>query len=113
MITMTIGLVREFGMRLKRVYIEITNVCNLSCEFCKKHHRENRYMTKEEFEHILDQIKNDTKYIYLHVKGEPLLHPEVDTFVKLAYEKGFYINLTTNRHNIKKSFGNNQIFASN
>ena len=83
-------------MRFKRVYIEITNVCNLKCEFCKPHNRQNRFMTLKEFNFILDEIKNYTEYIYLHVKGEPLLHPNFDEFVKLAFDEGFKINLTTN-----------------
>ena len=83
-------------MRFKRVYIEITNVCNLKCSFCPPHNRANRFMEFEEFKHILNQIKPYTQYIYLHVKGEPLLHPNVDEFIKYAYEEGFYINLTTN-----------------
>ncbi|MBR4110106.1 MAG: SPASM domain-containing protein [Clostridia bacterium] len=83
-------------MRFKRVYIEITNVCNLSCSFCLPHHRESRFMSFEEFDFILGQVKPFTNYIYLHVKGEPLLHPDVDRFIEHAYNLGFYINLTTN-----------------
>ena len=83
-------------MRFKRVYIEITNVCNLNCEFCLPHHRENRFMSFDEFDSILQKIKPFTKYIYLHVKGEPLLHTEVDKFIKHSFDEGFYINLTTN-----------------
>ena len=83
-------------MRFKRIYIEITNICNLSCEFCEPHNRLNRFMKIEEFEQILNKISNFSSYIFLHVKGEPLLHPEVDEFIKLAHKKGFSINLTTN-----------------
>lgn len=89
-------------MRFKRVYIEITNVCNLKCSFCPPHKRENRFMTFYEFKSILEKIKPYTEYIYLHVKGEPLLHPEFDTFVKYAFNKGFKINLTTNGTLLKK-----------
>ena len=83
-------------MRFKRIYIEITNVCNLNCEFCEPHNRENRFMTLVEFESVLNKISNYSSYIYLHVKGEPLLHPDFDKIVKLAYSKDFQINLTTN-----------------
>lgn len=83
-------------MRFKRVYIEITNVCNLKCSFCLPHSRENRFMTFEEFKIILEKIKPFTNYIYLHIKGEPLLHPNVDKFIKYAFDEGFQINLTTN-----------------
>ena len=83
-------------MRFKRIYIEITNICNLNCDFCEPHNRENRFMEIEEFDEILDKISTYTSYIYLHVKGEPLLHPKFDEFVKHAHSKGFQINLTTN-----------------
>lgn len=83
-------------MRFKRIYIEITNVCNLNCDFCAPHNRENRFMKIEEFEEILNKISSYTSHIYLHVKGEPLLHSQFPKFVKLAHSKGFQINLTTN-----------------
>lgn len=83
-------------MRFKRIYIEITNICNLKCSFCLPHNRENKFMTFDEFKLILNKIKPFTNYIYLHVKGEPLLHPDVDQFIKYAFEKDFKINLTTN-----------------
>jgi len=51
---------------------------------------------------ILDQIKAHTEYIYFHVKGEPLLHPEIDKFLDICYEKGFKVNLTTNGTLINK-----------
>lgn len=83
-------------MRFKRIYIEITNVCNLNCSFCAPHNREPRFMNFDEFKQILLKIKPFTDYIYLHVKGEPLLHLDVDKFIEYAYNEGFKINLTTN-----------------
>ena len=83
-------------MEFKKIYIEITNICNLNCSFCPPHKRQNEYMSFDNFKHILEQIRPFTKYIYLHVKGEPLLHPEFDTFVKYANEQGFLVNITTN-----------------
>ncbi|EYE88741.1 Fe-S oxidoreductase [Fervidicella metallireducens AeB] len=82
--------------KLKKIYVEITNVCNLSCSFCTKTNREPEFMTLETFNKILEQIKHHTKFIYFHVKGEPLLHPELDKFLDLCYDKGFKVNITTN-----------------
>ncbi len=82
--------------RFKKIYIEITNVCNLQCDFCAPHHRADRFLQLDEFERILTEIAPYGWHIYLHVKGEPLLHPEVDAFVRLAKSRGFFINLTTN-----------------
>lgn len=82
--------------RFKKVYIEITSACNLSCSFCPQTEREARFMTIEEFSHILKQVKPYTDYVYFHVKGEPLLHPHIDKFLELCEEKQLKANITTN-----------------
>jgi len=53
-------------------------------------------MSEEFFANILDQIKPYTSHINLHVKGEPLLHPKLERFLDLSFEKGFQVNITTN-----------------
>ncbi len=88
--------------KFKKIYIEITNVCNLACNFCPKTRRSPEFMTIETFGKILDQIKPHTNYIYFHVKGEPLLHKEIDRFLDISYEKGFKVNITTNGTLIEK-----------
>ena len=35
-------------MKFKRIYIEITNVCNLKCSFCSEVTKKRRFMTKDE-----------------------------------------------------------------
>lgn len=82
--------------KFKKIYIEITNVCNLACDFCPRSERLPEYMQMETFAKILDQIKSHTDSIYFHVKGEPLLHPELAVFLDLCEEKGFQVNITTN-----------------
>lgn len=82
--------------KFKKIYIEITNICNLSCSFCSKVEKPLRTMTKEEFTHILSEIKPYTDNIYLHVKGEPLLHPNIIEFLHIAEEYNIKVNLTTN-----------------
>ncbi len=81
---------------IKRIYIEITNVCNLSCAFCRKNHRPARFMSAAEFEHILKETHKLTPYIYLHVQGEPLLHPEFDEIMHIAAKYGCQVQLVTN-----------------
>ncbi len=82
--------------KFKKIYIEITNKCNLNCSFCSKIEKQKKSMTIDEFEYILGQISAKTDYIYLHVKGEPLLHPNVIDFIKLAEKYNVKVNLTTN-----------------
>ena len=88
--------------KFKKIYVEITNNCNLSCSFCSKDKREKRNLTLEEFEHILSKIKGHTEYIYLHVKGEPLLHKNIIDFLHLAEKYNLKVNLTTNGILIKE-----------
>lgn len=82
--------------RFKKIYIEITNVCNLNCSFCPPTKRKPEFMSIDTFGKILNQIKPYTDYIYLHVKGEPLLHPDLSAILDISYEKGFFVNITTN-----------------
>jgi radical SAM protein with 4Fe4S-binding SPASM domain len=87
----------------KKVYIEITSVCNLACTFCPPTARAKGFIQLETFNHVLDQIKPHTNHIYLHVKGEPLLHPKIDLLLDAAHEKGFKVNITTNGTLITKN----------
>ena len=53
-------------------------------------------MTVDEFSLILDRISGYTEYIYYHLMGEPLTHPNLPDFLKLASERGFKSIITTN-----------------
>jgi radical SAM protein with 4Fe4S-binding SPASM domain len=89
--------------KYKKIYVEITNVCNLKCDFCPETKRKTKFMSEDTFTQILDQIKPFTDYIYLHVMGEPLLHPNLGSFLDISYEKGFKVNITTNGTLIAKA----------
>ena len=81
---------------LKRVYIEITNICNLSCAFCPGTRRDGAFMAPADFARVLRRLKGVTEHIYLHVMGEPLLHPELPALLSLAAERRFNVYVTTN-----------------
>lgn len=81
---------------LKKIYVEITNVCNYSCSFCKGTDRECGYISVENFGVVIQKIKGYTKYIYLHVLGEPLLHKDLVKIVKIANDNGINVSITTN-----------------
>lgn len=88
--------------KFKKVYIEITNICNLKCDFCPQTKRKPEFMGIKTFGNILDQLEQYTDHIYFHVKGEPLLHPELDKLLDISHEKGFRVNITTNGTLINK-----------
>ena len=81
---------------IDRCYIEITNTCNLNCDFCPKHHRKKRQLSAEEFNLITDKVRGKVCFLYFHLMGEPLLHPLLPQFVRMANEKGFKTVLTSN-----------------
>lgn len=81
---------------LKKAYVEITNVCNLRCAFCPGTHRAKRAMTPDEFALVLDQLRTRVSYVYLHIMGEPLLHPRLGELLALADERGMKVCVTTN-----------------
>ena len=83
-------------MQFKRIYVEITNTCNLSCSFCIQNQRKPRRMSVAQFSHVIREIKPYTGHVYLHVLGEPLSHPDLKTFLQICDEQGMQVNLTTN-----------------
>ncbi len=79
-----------------KAYIEITNICNMHCSFCHGHKRAPRQMSKDEFSRVLDQLTGQTKYVYYHLMGEPLTHPALPCFLRMASSRGFKSIITTN-----------------
>jgi len=88
--------------KFKKIYVEITNICNLNCKFCPNDNLEKREMTLEEFEKILNKVNDHTDYLYLHVKGEPLLHSKFKEILLLSKKYNKQINITTNGTLLKK-----------
>ncbi|MCE5331534.1 MAG: SPASM domain-containing protein [Bacteroidales bacterium] len=83
-------------MKFKKVYIEITNSCNFDCSFCFKTARSTRFMSPDEFRVIVTKIRPFTDYVYLHVLGEPLLHPGFEEILSIAGDVNLNVNITTN-----------------
>ena len=81
---------------LDKIYLEITNICNLNCSFCHKTKRDKKLMSREEFDTLTDKLSGKIKYLYFHLMGEPTLHPLLPEFIDIAKEKGFLPVITTN-----------------
>lgn len=81
---------------LSKAFLEISNCCNLSCTFCHGTAREKRMMTFDEFETLAGKLQGKAQYLYFHVLGEPLLHPELPRMIRRAAELGFRPMITTN-----------------
>lgn len=82
--------------RFNKIYLEISNLCNLRCAFCPGTKRASKAMTEAEFASLLPKLRPWADYLYFHLMGEPLCHPRLERFLALAGEAGFKVILTTN-----------------
>ena len=86
----------------KKIYIEITNICNLNCKFCFETKRAKQIMDVDKFEEIIQKTHQYTNLVCLHVKGEPLLHSKLEEILKILEKYGLKTNITTNGTLIKE-----------
>ncbi len=82
--------------KFKKIYIEITNICNLQCSFCPGHNRPLHSMSENEFITVLDRAAQYTNSIFFHLMGEPTLHPLLPEFIAETNKRGLKSILTTN-----------------
>lgn len=88
--------------RFQQIYIEITNICNLHCSFCVDTNRMKEYMSIDNFQEVINKIKDYTHSIYLHVKGEPLIHPNFEELLKILINTNLSVKITTNGTKLDK-----------
>lgn len=88
--------------RFSRIYLEITNCCNLRCSFCPGTSRTPGTLSPAQFRLLAEKLRPFTDYLYLHVMGEPLSHPHLQEILAICAELGFRVILTTNGTLIEK-----------
>lgn len=82
--------------KFKKVYIETTNICNLSCNFCPKTSRKLSFMDEKSFEYIIKSVRPYTDHVYFHLMGEPFLNTNLKRFLEISRENELKVNITTN-----------------
>lgn len=82
--------------RFKKVYIEISNVCNLQCTFCPEVQRGKTFMGPELFQKAARAVAPLTETVCFHLMGEPLLHPRFQDYVAFCGGLGLPVDITTN-----------------
>ncbi len=85
---------------LKRIHIELTNICNFDCVFCPKNEMKRKpgYIDVDLAKGIIDTVKKNelAEKITFHVMGEPSLHPKFFDILDYAGTKNLNVGLTTN-----------------
>ncbi|MEY3001876.1 MAG: hypothetical protein RLZZ428_251 [Pseudomonadota bacterium] len=89
-------------MTFHRIYIEITNVCGLSCTFCPTKSLPSHQMDIAFFESIIAQAKDYTKEIACHVVGDPLTVSNLGIYLDIVEKYGLKAMLTTSGYFLKK-----------
>lgn len=81
---------------MKIYNIEVTNHCNARCDYCPQPgmKREKGFMSMETYKKVLN--KQELDFMELHGFGEPLLHPKIFDFVRMAKKRGFKTRFSTN-----------------
>lgn len=80
----------------ERIYLEISNICNLQCSFCPEVVRDKKIISPEDFRKFATQVKPLTKQVCLHLMGEPLGHPQFKDIVSICDDLDLKVFLTTN-----------------
>jgi len=83
--------------------IDISPVCNLSCNFCvhgegygnKEQDFKGGKMSLQEFQDILDQVSEHTSALSLYYLGDSLAHPQIAELCAAAAEKNLYTHIST------------------
>jgi len=89
-------------MKFYRVYIEITNICGLSCSFCPTKSLPPKQMSLEFFESIIIQAKEYTTQIALHVVGDPLTQSNLSKYLDILHKYHLQALITTSGYFLKK-----------
>jgi len=89
-------------LKFYRTYIEITNVCGLSCSFCPTKELPVKQMELTFFESIIEQVKPYTKEIVCHVLGDPLTQSNLHDYLDIIHKHGLKAMLTTSGYFLKK-----------
>jgi len=85
---------------LRRVYIEVTNKCNLNCATCMRNVWDVEYglMANDTFTRIISGLQACTPKpdIFFGGYGEPLSHPRILAMIERAKAQGHHVSLITN-----------------
>lgn len=85
---------------LKRVYVEVTNKCNLTCSTCMRNVWDVSYgqMSEATFEGLISGLEAlpDKPEIFLGGYGEPLSHPDILHMIERAKQNGHRVSLISN-----------------
>lgn len=84
------------ALKFRKTYLEITNACNLACDFCPGTTRAVAHLDLIRADRYIALLAPVSGILHLHVMGEPLHHPGFSSILALCAVHGAKVNLVTN-----------------
>jgi radical SAM protein with 4Fe4S-binding SPASM domain len=88
----------------KRVFLELTDACNLRCSMCPSGKKKFK-STSLDFSlscQLLEYFSNDLPILHLYEWGEPLLYRDIRGIIEKAVALNFRTRLSSNLYNVKE-----------
>ncbi len=89
-------------MKFHRIYIELTNICGLSCSFCPTKTLPMQTMTVDFFDSVVMQAKPYTSEVACHVVGDPLTLTNLQEYLDILQQHKMKAVLTSSGYYLKK-----------
>lgn len=83
-------------MKFKKIYIELSDICGLKCDFCPSQKGIRGVMSEEKFQNLAHEISANAELFTLHLLGDPLLLSNLENYLKIAKDEAMKLEITTN-----------------
>lgn len=82
-------------MKFEKIYIELSDICGLKCDFCPSVKGIRGAMSVEDFSKIAQKVAGKGRIYALHLLGDPLVLPNLAEFITVAKAHKMPLELTT------------------
>lgn len=73
---------------MKKIYIELSDICNLACSFCPATKGKRGIMGVKDFAYCLKEAFGFSRHIALHILGDPCALENLGEYLKIARKVG-------------------------
>ncbi|MBM0637271.1 SPASM domain-containing protein [Campylobacter sp. VicNov18] len=82
-------------MKFKKIYIELSDICGLKCDFCPSKKGVRGVMGLERFENLAFEIAKKAELFTFHILGDPLLLKDLENYLQIAKKQNMRLEITT------------------
>lgn len=82
-------------MKFKKIYIELSDICGLKCDFCPSQKAVRGVMSEDKFQNLAYEISTKAEFFTFHLLGDPLLLSNLENYLKIAKDQAMKLEITT------------------